>query len=473
MAVPAIKAKRHRGDSKKVSVQLGLAIPPGLLVDRTKSLAATVALLPLEAIQALFEGFSDDELLALEADWRFWARPDQIAPEGDWSKWLILAGRGWGKTRTGAEFIIEEIRSGRASRVALVGRTAADVRDVMIEGESGILACSPEDFKPIYEPSKRRLTWPNGAIATAYSGDEPNLLRGPQHDLAWADEAAAWRYTEAWDNLIFGLRLGKHPRVIITTTPKPTPLIKDLVSDPKVFITKGKTQDNAANLADSFIAEIERKYAGTRLGRQEMDGELLDDVKGALWTRKRLDELRVASDLPDFVRIVVAIDPATTSEEGSDETGIVVAALGTDGHAYVLDDLSLKDSPGNWAKAAVGGYSKHRADLIVGEANNGGDMVELTVRTVDKKVPFKKVHASRGKLTRAEPIAALYEQGKVHHVGFFAELEDQMCTWVPGKKSPDRMDALVWALTELMLGEKETQSGVTITQLKAIQQGRR
>lgn len=321
--------------------------------------------------------------------------------------------------------------------MALVAPTAADARDVMVEGESGILAISPPWCRPVYEPSKRRLTWPNGAIATLYSADKPDRLRGPQHDGAWADEVGSWRYPEAWDNLMFGLRLGADPRCVVTTTPRPVKLIRNLVGDPTTAETRGSTYENRDNLAQAFLNTIVKKYEGTRLGRQELYGELLDDVPGALWQRKVLDDLR-REKAPDLARVVVAIDPATTSEEDSNETGIVAAGLGVDGHGYVLDDASLRDSPSAWARAAVRLYYRRQADRIVAEVNNGGDLVETVLRTVDPRVSYKGVHAARGKVIRAEPVAALYEQGRVHHVGLFEDLEDQLCNWVPGMDSPDR-----------------------------------
>lgn len=390
-------------------------------------------------------------------EWRFWARPNQLPPENWRHVWLILAGRGFGKTRTGAETVRWLVETGQAKRIALVAPTAADARDVMVEGESGILAVSRPDFKPEYEPSKRRITWPNGAVAYTYSAEEPDRLRGPQHDFAWCDELAAWKYPDdTWDNLIFGLRLGDNPRVVVTTTPKPIPLVRKLVNDPETVVTRGSTYENAANLPPSFLKEIRDKYEGTRLGRQEIYAEILDDVPGALWNRTMLDELRVKK-APELIRIVVAIDPAVTSGENSDETGIIVAGKGVDGHGYVLEDLSCRMSPDGWATRAVNAYHKYEADRIVAEVNNGGDLVETTIRTVDRRIPYKAVRASKGKRTRAEPIAALYEQGKIHHVGSFPLLEDQMCNFTPDgyDGSPDRVDALVWALTELMLkGER-------------------
>ena len=402
---------------------------------------------------------------ALLHDWSLRRRPSQAPPQGDWRVWLILAGRGWGKTRTGAEFIREQVDKEQATHVALVGPTAADVRDTMIEGESGLLAIYPRQQRPRYEPSKRRITFHNGAVATAFSADEPDRLRGPNHDLAWADELASWRYPEAWDMLQLGLRIGKQPRTVGTTTPKPLPLIRRLLGteDGSVHMTTGSTYDNAANLAQSFVDEITTRYEGTRLGRQELHAEVLDDVQGALWSRDLLEEHRVTKE-PNLTRIVVAIDPAAGSKNENAETGIVVVGLGDEGHGYVLDDVSLRGTPNDWGRAAVAAYHRHKADLIVAEANQGGDMVSHTLRTVDTNAPIKMVHASRGKRTRAEPISALYEQGRIHHLGFHAELEDQLCSWVPDQSaSPDRLDALVWGLTEILLGNNQPPAVVPVS----------
>ena len=409
-----------------------------------------------KAIAAL----TPDEAAVLLYDWGLFARDNQLTPQGLWRVWLILAGRGWGKTRTGAEYIRERIDNG-ARRAALVGRTAADVRDVMVEGESGLLNIYPPGQRPLYVPSQRRVEWPNGAIATCYSADKPDQLRGPQHDVAWADELASWRYTDAWDQLMFGLRLGDDPRVIATTTPRPTPLIKGLLADPNTVVSRGSTFDNRGNLAGAFLDIIIAKYQGTRLGRQELEAEILDDNPNALWQRGSIEGHRV-DKAPELVRIVVAIDPAATSGEDSDETGIVAAGKSADGRFYVLADRSLRASPKAWATAAVNLYYELRADRIVAEANNGGDMIEAVIRSLDRNVSYNKVHASRGKLTRAEPIASLYEQGRVHHVGTFSALEDQMCEWEPGQSSPDRMDALVWALTELSTGGSGQMLTVTM-----------
>jgi predicted phage terminase large subunit-like protein len=367
----------------------------------------------------------------------------------------VLAGRGFGKTRTGAEWVRDQIENHGRRRVALVAPTAGDARDVMVEGESGLLSIYPPSKKPLYEPSKRRITFANGALATTYSADEPERLRGPQHDSAWCDEGAAWNYPEdAWDMLQFGLRLGNNPQVCFTTTPKPIPLVRQLLKSSTTAVTRGTTYENRANLAEPFFQEIVSKYEGTRLGRQELNAEVLEDVEGALWERSWIDATRMASIKPrDLQRIVVAIDPAVTNTEDSDDTGIVVAAKGADGRGYVLDDATCRMSPDGWARRAVGILSERQGDRIIAEVNNGGDLVERVVRTVDSRVPYKAVHASRGKITRAEPIAALYEQGKISHVGSFPQLEDEMCTYtgLPGEKSPNRMDALVWALSELFL----------------------
>lgn len=412
---------------------------------------------------------------ALQSGWRVKARPEQLPPEGEWAVWLILAGRGFGKTRTGAEWVSELAQGGSVPRIALVAPTAADARDTMIEGESGLLAIAPNHNRPIYEPSKRRLTWPNGVIATSFSAEEPERLRGPQHGAVWVDELGAWDNAQAvWDQVQFGLRLGQNPRACVTTTPKPIKLLSDLMAreGQDVVVTRGRTRDNAANLAPGFVAAIESRYGGTRLGRQELDGEYLKDVPGALWQRDWLDADRVAV-APELRRIVVAVDPAVTNTENSDETGIVVAGLSKDGHAYVLADLSGRYGPLDWANKAVGAYRQHQADRIVAEVNNGGALVEATIRMADDKASYKEVRASRGKAVRAEPISALYEQHKVHHVGTFAKLEDQMCSFTSdfdrsrAGYSPDRVDALVWVLTELMLNSGNAPLIVTREQVAA------
>lgn len=395
--------------------------------------------------------------------WPFWARPDQIEPDGDWVTWLILAGRGWGKTRTGAETIRKwacgdtPLARGMCRHIALVAETSGDARDVLVEGPAGILAIHPTDFRPLYEPSKRRLTWPNGATATLYNAVEPDQLRGPQHDAAWGDEVAKWRYMqETWDQLQFGLRLGLHPKQIITTTPRPLPLIRKLLNDPTVHSTRGRTYDNFANLAPTFLRQIEDRYGGTRLGRQELEGEVLDDIPGALWQRECIDRNR-RPEAPPLQRIVVAVDPAGSSNEGSDETGIVCVGIAKDDdgytRGYVLADRTVRGTPDEWAKAAVKLYKDFEADRIIAEKNNGGEMVEAVIKAIDRNAPVTLVHASRGKHVRAEPISALYEQNRVHHVGRFDLLEDQMCLFSAdfdrANGSPDRVDALVWGLASL------------------------
>jgi predicted phage terminase large subunit-like protein len=393
---------------------------------------------------------------ALIDDWAARARPEQLPPTGDWTTWLFCAGRGAGKTRAGSEWV-RSITS-KTGRLALVGATAADVRDVMVEGESGILAICPDRDRPTYEPSKRRLIWASGAIATMYSSEEPDRLRGPQHGAAWCDELGAWRNAEeTWSMLQFGLRIGTKPRQLVTTTPRPIKLLRELLArdGQDVRVTRGSTYDNRANLAPSFFSQIVRQYEGTRLGRQELNAEILEDVQGALWTREMIEAARVKPEnMPEMQRIVVAIDPAVSVSEDSDETGIIVAGKGVDGRAYVLADLSGKFSPSEWASIATNAFHRWRADRIIAESNQGGAMVESTIRVVDPNTPVTLVHASRGKIVRAEPVSALYEQKRVSHAGVFPDLEDQLCSFSPGSKdSPDRLDALVYALTELALGE--------------------
>jgi len=379
-----------------------------------------------------------------------------LPPATAWRTWLILAGRGWGKTRTGAEWVCQLAESGKAKRIALVARTTPDVRDVMVMGESGILAISPPWNKPKYERTMRRIIWPSGTIATTYSSEEPDQLRGPQHDAAWADELATWRYEDAWSNLRLGLRLGTDPRCVVTTTPRPTKTIKQLAAAPDTVVTRGSTYENRGNMADAFFDTIIRQYEGTRLGRQELHAEILDDNPNAMWSRDTLDDCRRIA-LPALQRVVVAVDPQAGDMEAVNgaETGIVAAGLGEDGHAYVIDDASLRASPAEWARQVVAVYHKHRCDRIIAETNQGGAMVQHTIRTADASVSYKGVHAKRGKHLRAEPVAALYEQRRVHHVGTFAALEDQMCEWTPGDESPDRLDALVYAITELMLNRTQ------------------
>jgi len=409
--------------------------------------------------KAFLKSLTDEEALALYHDWSFWARPKQLPPPGDWFCWLLRSGRGFGKTRTGSEWVVQRARQGY-KQIGLVGQTKADVRDTMIEvGESSILKVSAPWFIPNYEPSKRRLTWPNGAVAVAFSGDEPDQLRGPEHDTVWMDELAKFKYPQqTWDMMELGLRVGPHPQVCVTTTPRPIPIIKKLLADPDTVDVVGSSYENRENLSKHFIKRILRQYDGTRLGRQEIHGDILDDVPGALWTRDLLEETRV-TEHPELARIAVGVDPAATVGE----TGIVVVGIAFwngEWHGWTLDDLTLPGSPGTWGTAVVAAYHKWKADVIVGEINNGGDMIEHVIRSIQggRNVNYKCVRATRGKYTRAEPVAALFEQGRAHHVGFFADLEDQECSYVPGEqKSPNNLDAEVWAYHELMLEEEEQE----------------
>lgn len=425
-----------------------------------------LASLPEKDRAKALDGLTEAQFKALEWDWLFWGRAEQIAPSGDWLTWVINAGRGFGKTRAGAEWVRSIVcgatptARGAYSRLALVAETAADARDVMVEGDSGILSVHPPEFRPLYEPSKRRLTWPNGATATLFNATEPDQLRGPQFDAAWCDELAKWAYArETWDMLQFGLRLGVQPRQLVTTTPRPIPILKEIMAAPSTMVTRGATRDNTANLAPAFVKSITDRYAGTRLGRQELEAEILDDVPGALWTRAMLDAAKVRV-VPDLKRVVVAVDPSGTkgAQDSGDSVGIMVAGLGVDGLAYVLADRTCKLSPDGWGKRAVAAYQEFQADRIVAERNFGGAMVEHVIRTVDQKVSYREVTASRGKVVRAEPVAAFYEQGKVRHLGAMTDLEDQMCLMTNegfmGDGSPDRVDALVWAITDLMLGRR-------------------
>ena len=406
---------------------------------------------PDELVTAI-ASLSPGEAETLLYDWEgVWARPKQLPPSGDWRTWLINAGRGFGKTRIGAE----ETRKAkdRYPILHLAGPTSGDVRDIMVEGESGILSISPNWDRPAYEPSKRRLTWKNGAKAILFSADEPDRFRGPQCYWAWCDELAAWRYPDAWDQLQFGLRLGTNPQCVVTTTPRPTKLIRELIADPTTVVTRGSTFDNKANLAPAFLEQVKAKYEGTRLGRQELYAELLEDTPGALWTWPMLDPIRLAT-VPDraaMARIVVAVDPAVTSNKDSDATGIVVVGLGHDGLGYVLEDATGIYTPLGWAEVVVRLFRKWMADLVIAEVNNGGDLVEINVRQVDKTIPYKAVWASKGKRTRAEPVSALYEQARIRHAPALRDLELQQTTWSAGtgEASPNNIDAEVWGFTEL------------------------
>lgn len=417
-----------------------------------QSIAEQLAILPQSERAAIIAQLTDAEAEALLYDWRgFLARPEQVLPEGGWEIWMVLAGRGFGKTRTGAEAVREEVDQNRSEKIALIAETAADARDVMV---AELLRIFPKSERPVYTKSNRCVEFQNGAKAFTYNAVEPDQLRGPQHDFIWHDELAKWRYArETWDQAQFGLRLGQHPRQVVTTTPRPIELVKSILagSEGLVHITRGATRDNKANLAANFIGRIEKRYAGTRLGRQELNAELLSDLPGAIWTQRAIDAHRVP-DAPEMERKVVAVDPAVTSTDDSNDHGIMVCGI-KDQNGYVIEDATLPGTPLEWASKAIEMYRKHAADGIVVETNQGGDMVAHTLRTVAPNINIIEVRATRGKHVRAEPIAALYEQGRVRHVGQFAELENQMTQFTTegyqGEASPDRADALVWAMTEL------------------------
>lgn len=429
-------------------------------------------------------------------DWGLWAHPKQALPEGKWNVLVMMAGRGGGKTRAGAEAVIEWAKCGRYPRLALVARDAAACRDVMVEGPSGVLACSSPLFRPEYEPSKRRLTWPNGVTATHYAAEEPKSLRGPQFYKGWADEVAAWRDIDtpsknAWNQLVIGTRLGDSPQLIVTSTPTPARFITDLCLGPadregyrpvttdmmaarqwhydiaakdgtvrRTIVRQWSTRENEPNLGEGYVSNIEREFGESRLGRQELEAEIAGKLEGALWTQSRIDRLRVEQVPCELKKIVVAVDP-TRSESPTDECGIVVVGLGSDGRGYVLDDKSMKGSPNEWLAAATAAYRDRRADYLVYEKNRMGKSVEELFTSAKRpgETPIKlaEVQATQGKKTRAEPVSALYEQGKVSHVGWFRKLEDEMVTFEPDSGiSPNRMDALVWGLAELLLKDQPT-----------------
>ncbi len=435
------------------------------------SQAAQLACLPESDREAFYARIGEAGQRALRYDWRFWGRPEQFAPgtEGaaiertDWRTWLILAGRGFGKTRAGAEWVRERVAAG-ARYLIIAGPTAGDVRDVMIEGESGLLNVYPPGEAPLYEPSKSRLTWMRAGVETArailLSAEEPERFRGKQGDTVWCDEICAWERPEAWTLLQFAMRLGA-PRFGLTTTPKNTPLLAEIMRDPRTVISRGSTFDNAPNLAPEFIAAIRDKYEGTRLGRQELHAEVLLDTPGALWNTAMIEACRVKA-APALLRTVTALDPSVTAHEGSDEAGIVVCGVGlcrckgvAEKHLFVLGDYSGKYTPDGWARATVTAHHRHSGDRVVAEKNQGGDMIEGALRTVDPHVPYRGISARQGKRVRAEPVAALYEQGKVHHCGELHKLEAEQCSWDPmnpSAKSPNRIDALVHCATDLMLG---------------------
>lgn len=415
----------------------------------------------------VLEGLTAEQLEALQFNWPFWARPDQLPPKGAWRTWLLLGGRGSGKTRPSAEWVRAEIESGRRRRIALIGATADAIRRDMVEGPSGILSIAPSWCRPSYEPSTRKIIWPNGGVALLFSAEEPDRLRGPNLDGLWLDEFCACPNIGAvWDMAMMALRIpgptGVPPQAVVSTTPKPMKQLRALMNAASTVVTRARTVDNSANLDPATLAYLQERYSGTSLGRQELDAEFLDEMEGALWNRAMIDASRVQQAPTELKRIVVAVDPAGGTGKGSTETGIIVAGV-TGGamnerHAYILADRSGKYSPEQWARTAIAAYHDFKADCVVAERNFGGDMVEHTLRQVDYRVRVEMVTASRGKALRAEPVVALFEQQKVHHVGFFSELEEQLCGWDPlgSDPSPDRLDALVWAVTKLSLTNAPT-----------------
>ncbi|MEQ1726336.1 MAG: terminase family protein [Sphingopyxis sp.] len=435
------------------------------------SLTQLVEQLPDVMAEALAAQFGDALVWLAEHPWLAQARPSQREPMGDWRLWLMMAGRGFGKTRAGAEWVDSIARANPGFRIALIGASHDDVRGVMVEGESGIMNLPGSQLRPIYQPALRRIIWPGGAMATCYSAAEPDTLRGPQQHVAWADEVARWgasisddgrRGIAAWDNLMMGMRLGTRPRVLATTTPRAVPLLRQILKSGDMVVSGGPTHANADNLPPSFIAAMAANYGDTMLGRQEIGGELIADVEGALWAREGLEACRINASMLDeeaFARVVIGVDPPASA--GGDACGIVVAArlsapLGTARYAVIADESVEHASPDRWASAVVSAAHRWRADRVVAEANNGGDMVASVLHAVDGDLPVVLVHASHGKVARAEPIAIHYSAGRVCHIGSFARLEDQMCALMAGGvyagpgRSPDRADALVWALHALM-----------------------
>lgn len=453
--------------------------------------AETLRSLPASKVKELFQALGPIKTEELKHDWNFWARDAQLEPEGLWNTWFINAGRGFGKTRTGVEWVREQVKRGK-KRIAAVAATNSDIERVMVKGESGFLSVCWKGDKtyagkkmgfPEWSPTKRTITWENGATVQFFSAEEPERLRGPQFEIAWCDELAAWnKDIDTWDMLQFCMRLGKHPRIVVTTTPKPTKLVRKILKDDKTHVTTGSTFDNSANLAGTYLEAVKEQYEGTRLGRQELYAEVLEEAQGALWNTDMLDACTIKQEqVPDLSRIVVAIDPAVTANKESDMTGIVVAGIDVNGIAYVLGDYTDRLSPQGWAAKAIELYHKYEADRIVAEVNQGGDMVKTTIHGEDETVPFRAVRASRGKYARAEPISALYERGLVKHVAnpedgaTLNELETQMRTWEPlgSIGSPDRLDALVWALTDLSLnGYAKPKLALVYSSSKGLSQGR-
>ena len=428
--------------------------------DDIRSTAEKVAALSEAERREIISHLSPKQQEDLQYDWGFWGRPTQQEPQQPYFCWLCLAGRGWGKTDTGAHWVVKKVKQARDAkkkiRIALVAETAADARDVMVEGPAGIMAASPPDFMPIYQPTRRRLIWPDGSIAITFSGDEPGQLRGPEFHYAWVDELAKYTYPdETWDNLELGLRMGDEPQVIVTTTPRPIPIVIGLYDDPMTIVTTGSSYENISNLAPKYIRRIIHKYEGTRLGRQELYAEILRDVPGALWSQDLINATRVRPDaVPDIVRYTIAVDPAVSSTEDSNETGIMVLGRGANGDGYLFKDASGEHSTARWAREAVFQYNHWKATRIVGEINNGGDLVRVNIHSVDPNVHYRPVTATKSKGNRAEPIAGLYEQGRMHHVGYFPDLESQMTLITRdeylGPGSPDRLDALVWGAHDIM-----------------------
>lgn len=434
---------------------------------RAESMAGWLCTLTRERREAALAALNGSEKAMLRWHWQVWARAEQLPPPGDWRAWLICAGRGFGKTRAGAEWVRAMARENPDARIALIGASLAETRAIMVEGESGLLACCPPGHRPIFEPSLRRISWPNGAQAFLYSAAEPESLRGPQHSHGWCDEIGKWdmaaeRALRAWDNMLMGLRAGPVPRVLATTTPRAVPLVRRLLRESEageVAVTRGSTYDNALNLPARFIGAMRGQFAGSALGRQELDGELLTEIEGALWNRALIERCRENACAEPLARVVIGVDPPASAH--GDECGIVVCGTTATGAGKVLADASIaRASPERWARAVAGAARAWKADRVVAEANQGGRMVESVLRAADCHMPIRLVHASRGKAARAEPVAALYEAGRVHHAGMFAQLEDQLCGLMTGGayqgpgRSPDRADALVWALSELMLGRR-------------------
>lgn len=416
-------------------------------------------------LQKWLKKLKPDDLDFILHDWSgIFARKDQLPPITTTSDpppiWLMIGGRGAGKTRAGSEWVRGMVSADHAytkeprGHIALVGETFADVRNVMIEGVSGLLSVHPFNQRPVWSSTNKTLEWPNGAKAYAFSAEDPESLRGPQFDCAWCDEIGKWRYaTQAWDMLQFGLRLGNHPQVVVTTTPRPTPLIRALLKDERVVMTHAKTSENAFNLASTFIKNMQRQYGGTRLGRQELDGELIEERSDALWTRMMIEDARVRI-IPELTRIIVAVDPPATSGKNADACGICVAGRNAKGDVYIIHDGSARTMrPAQWAAKVMHLVERFGADAVIAEVNQGGEMVQAVLKQVAPDVRILPVFASRGKYTRAEPVAALYEQGRVHHVGAFPELEDEMCDFaldgLSNGRSPDRLDAMVWAVSAL------------------------